>query len=115
MSDYAHPTAGTPVEGSTAEPGQHPPNTPHSHGNTPAAWTAVGIMIVGSLISAASFFLVEPWVFFAGLGVVALGLVVGKVMSMAGMGSLPKYTVEEPYPTKFEGPTMTDGEKNDHE
>ncbi len=112
MTDYAQrPAADRPA---TATPGEHPPNTPHSHGNTPAAWTCVGIMIVGTIVSAISFFVIQPWLFFVGLGIVVLGLVVGKLMSMAGLGSLPSYTVEEPFPTSLEGATMTDGERNDH-
>lgn len=116
MTDYANPARPARMDQAQMDPtpGQHPPNTPHSHGNTPAAWTAVGIMIVGSLVSAFAFAIDQPWVFFLGLAIVALGLVVGKVMSMAGMGSLPSYNVEEPFPTKLEGPTMTDGERNDH-
>jgi hypothetical protein len=58
-----------------------------SHGNTPAAWTAVGIMFVGFLISGLALPFELPWLFFVGLGVVALGAVVGKVMSMMGMGN----------------------------
>ena len=57
-----------------------------SHGNTPAAWTAVSIMFVGFLhqrsrpaARAAVAVLRRP-------GVVVLGAVVGKVMSMMGMG-----------------------------
>jgi hypothetical protein len=57
-----------------------------SHGNTPAAWTAVSIMFVGFLIGGLALPIKAPWLFFVGLGVVALGAVVGKVMSMMGMG-----------------------------
>ena len=56
-----------------------------SHGNTPAAWTAVSIMFVGFLISGLALPLELPWLFFVGLVVVALGAVTGKVMSMMGM------------------------------
>ena len=62
-----------------------------SHGNTPAAWTAVSIMFVGFLISGLALPLELPWLFFAGLVVVALGAVAGKVMSMMGMGSAVTY------------------------
>lgn len=65
-----------------------------SHGNTPAAWTAVGIMFVGFLLSGIALPLEMPWLFFVGLGVVALGAVVGKVMSMMGMGSTVTYKDE---------------------
>ena len=62
-----------------------------SHGNTPAAWTAVTVMFIGFLISGIAVVWEKPWLFFAGLGVVALGAVVGKVMSMMGMGNTVSY------------------------
>jgi len=62
-----------------------------SHGNTPAAWTAVGVMFLGFLISGVAVPLEKPWLFFLGLAVVVLGAVVGKVMSMMGMGSTVTY------------------------
>ena len=64
------------------------------HGNTPAAWTAVGVMFVGFLISGFALPLELPWLFFVGLGVVALGAVLGKVMSMMGMGATVSYKDE---------------------
>lgn len=62
-----------------------------SHGSTPSAWTAVGIMFLGFLISGFAVPWEKPWLFFAGLAVVAGGVVVGKVMSMMGMGSTVTY------------------------
>jgi hypothetical protein len=61
------------------------------HGNTPAAWTAVTIMFLGFLISGVALPLALPWLFFVGLGIVVLGVVVGKVMQMMGMGSTVTY------------------------
>jgi hypothetical protein len=58
-----------------------------SHGNTPAAWTAVTIMFVGFLISGLALPFELPWLFFFGIGVVVIGAITGKVMSMMGMGS----------------------------
>ena len=58
-----------------------------SHGNTPAAWTAVTIMFVGFLISGFALPLELPWLFFVGIGVVVIGAITGKVMPMMGMGS----------------------------
>lgn len=65
-----------------------------SHGNTPAAWTAVGIMFVGFLVSGIALPLESPWLFFIGLAVVVAGAVVGKVMQMMGMGSTVTYKDE---------------------
>jgi hypothetical protein len=81
------------------------------HGNSPAAWTAVAIMIVGSIVVAASFPLISVGVAVLGVLIIVLGAVVGKIMAMAGYGSPPSYTVESPSPSKFEGPTMGSEEK----
>jgi hypothetical protein len=62
-----------------------------SHGSTPAAWTAVTVMFFGFLISGIALPIRQPWLFFAGFGVVLLGAIVGKVMSMAGMGNTVAY------------------------
>lgn len=73
-----------------------------SHGNTPAAWTAVTIMFVGFLLSGIALPLELPWLFFVGLGVVVVGAVVGKVMQMMGMGSTVTYK-DDRDPTYDEG------------
>ena len=65
-----------------------------SHGNTPAAWTAVTIMFVGFLLSGIALPLEAPWLFFVGLGIVALGAVGGKVMQMMGLGHTVTYKDE---------------------
>lgn len=65
-----------------------------SHGNTPAAWTAVTVMFVGFLVSGIALPLALPWLFFVGLGVVVLGAVVGKVMQMMGLGQTVTYKDE---------------------
>ncbi|HTE72119.1 MAG TPA: HGxxPAAW family protein [Actinomycetes bacterium] len=62
-----------------------------SHGNTPAAWTAVAVMFLGFLLSGLALPLELPWLFFVGLGVVVLGAVVGKVMQMMGLGNTVTY------------------------
>ncbi|HET6921125.1 MAG TPA: HGxxPAAW family protein [Jiangellaceae bacterium] len=59
----------------------------NDHGNTPAAWTAVIIMIIGFLIGAIAVMLLNwPLFWIGGVGVVVVGAVVGKVMQMMGMG-----------------------------
>ena len=62
-----------------------------SHGNTPAAWTAVSIMFVGFLIGGIALPVRAPWLFFVGIAVIAVGAVVGKAMQMMGMGSTVTY------------------------
>lgn len=57
-----------------------------NHGQTPAAWTAVAIMMVGFLIGCVAVVFLN-WVLLGiGFAVVAVGAVVGKVMQMMGMG-----------------------------
>jgi hypothetical protein len=69
-------------------------SAPHSdHGNTPAAWTAVVVMLLGMTIGAVAVILLN-WTLFwiGGVGVLVLGVVVGKVMSMMGFGKTVSYT-----------------------
>lgn len=57
-----------------------------SHGHTPAAWTGVTIAFIGFCVSGAFMVLAQPAGFWAGLGVVALGGVVGWLMRGMGLG-----------------------------
>lgn len=61
----------------------------HDHGNTPAAWTAVTIMVIGSVVSGAGLIADSTLTFGLGLAVVAAGAAVGKVMQMMGLGKQP--------------------------
>lgn len=56
-----------------------------NHGNTPAAWTAVAIILIGVAVGSYAV-LVGNWPVFwiGGLGLVVIGTIVGKVMSMMG-------------------------------
>jgi hypothetical protein len=63
------------------------------HGNTPAAWTAVIIMMVASLVGTVGVVIAEPWVFWVAVGLVVVGGVVGKVMAMMGLGKQAKADV----------------------
>ena len=58
-----------------------------SHGNTIAAWTGVGVIMIGSLIMAIAVVLASMLLFIIGAVVVVLGVVAGKALSMAGYGS----------------------------
>lgn len=64
-----------------------------NHGNSPAAWTAVVIMLVFISIGTVAFFLDVQWlVWVSAIGMV-LGLIVGFVMAKLGYGvNGPKYT-----------------------
>jgi hypothetical protein len=57
-----------------------------SHGQTPAAWTAVTIMMIGFIVGSIAVVQLN-WVLLGiSAAVIALGAVVGKVMQMMGMG-----------------------------
>lgn len=57
------------------------------HGNTPAAWTGVAIMTIGCLVGAVGIIIAAVWLLFVGLGIVALGAIVGFVMALMGLGA----------------------------
>ena len=57
------------------------------HGSTPAAWTAVTIIMIAFLVGGIGVVAALPWLFWAGAALVVVGIVVGKVMQMMGLGS----------------------------
>jgi hypothetical protein len=58
------------------------------HGNTPAAWTGVTIMLIGWCVGAIGLVTGPSWLlFWIGVALQPIGLVVGKVMAMMGMGA----------------------------
>ncbi|MGA0565960.1 DUF6704 family protein [Rathayibacter sp. KR2-224] len=62
------------------------------HGHSPAAWTAVVIMLIGVVIGAFAFWFDQPWVVVGSAVVVIIGPIVGAIMSKAGYGANgPKY------------------------
>lgn len=63
------------------------------HGDSPAAWTAVVIMLIGFSLGTAAFTLHLAWLVWVGVAVLALGPVIGWIMSKAGYGvNGPKFT-----------------------
>jgi hypothetical protein len=56
------------------------------HGSTPAAWTAVTLVLVGFLLGGAGLILNNWLLFWVGAGVVAASLVIGKLLQVAGLG-----------------------------
>lgn len=66
-----------------------PAAPPTNHGHTVAAWfTMIGI-IVGVLVAAAGVVVAAVWLFWVGIGVVALSLVIGLVLRNMGFGQKP--------------------------
>lgn len=59
---------------------------PVGHGNSPAAWAAVFTMIFGAIVASVGFCIPSALVFWIGIAIMALGLVVGWAMKKAGYG-----------------------------
>ncbi|MBA4247506.1 MAG: hypothetical protein C0444_04320 [Microbacterium sp.] len=63
------------------------------HGDSPAAWTAVTIMLIGFTIGTVAFFFAIEWLVWASAGLVLVGWAVGGLMAKAGYGVKgPKFT-----------------------
>lgn len=61
----------------TADPG---------HGHSPAAWTAVTIMLIAIAVGTVAFFLDVQWLVWASAVLLVVGLIVGWVLARAGYG-----------------------------
>ena len=59
------------------------------HGNTPAAWTGVLIILVGFVVGGIGL-VIDNWpVFWVGAALGPIGIIVGKIMAMMGHGAEP--------------------------
>lgn len=56
------------------------------HGHSPAAWTAVIIMLVAFTIGTVAFFFEAAWLVWASAALLVVGLLVGWIMSKVGYG-----------------------------
>jgi len=63
----------------------HDDNDP-GHGNSPAAWTAVIIMLVAFAIGTLAFWFNVPWVVYASAGLLVIGALSGVVLAKLGYG-----------------------------
>ena len=57
------------------------------HGHSVAAWTAVGILLIGTAVMALAVALATVPLFVVGAVVCVVGVVAGKVLGMAGYGA----------------------------
>jgi len=57
-----------------------------NHGHTTAAWTMTVLVIVGFTVGAVGMVLAIDWLFWAGVAVTVLGVVLGKVLQVMGHG-----------------------------
>lgn len=63
-------------------------------GHSSAAWIGVAVILIGCVVAAVALPLAEPWLFWTGIGVAAVGSVLGKVLSLMGLGVPPGYHQE---------------------
>lgn len=73
------------------------------HGSTPAAWTLVTILMIASVVGAIGIVSANYTLFWVGVGLVVVGLIVGKVMQMMGLGQAPKQRPEVAASTSADG------------
>jgi hypothetical protein len=65
---------------------------PTNHGHTPAAWTTVIMVLVGAVVASFAVVVALPWLFWVGLGVILVGVVVGWIMKIMGLGQPVPHT-----------------------
>ena len=58
------------------------------HGNTPAAWTTVILVILAFAVSGTAVWVGNVVMFWAGVVIAVVAVVVGKLMQMAGLGQI---------------------------
>ena len=70
-------------------PAQELPHDPYGHGNSVAAWTAVIVVMLGSLLMAIAVAIGwgALWLFIVGAVVVGAGPLSGKILGAMGFGS----------------------------
>ena len=74
------------------------PHQPRGHhGNSPAAWTLVVLVMVGALVISIGISVPSIVLDVIGGVIVVIGLVAGKVMSLAGYGSVKPADPEVPH------------------
>ncbi|MCF2527174.1 HGxxPAAW family protein [Yinghuangia soli] len=63
-------------------------------GHTPAAWIGVAVILTGCVVAAVALPMAQAWLFWLGVGIAALGAVLGKILSLMGLGIPPGYHQE---------------------
>lgn len=56
------------------------------HGDSPAAWTAVIVMLLGIATGTVAFFLHQTWLVWVCVGIVVFGALLGWILAKAGYG-----------------------------
>lgn len=73
-----------------------PPAHDDHHGHSVAAWTAVAIVLVGSLVMSFAVVFTSVWLFVVGAVIAVAGGVAGKVLSAMGFGAEPSGAHKDP-------------------
>ena len=68
------------------EPGPDIEGDHDNHGQSVAAWTAVGIVFAGALVMAIAVVISSVWLFVVGAVIAVLGGISGKVLAAMGFG-----------------------------
>ncbi len=58
-----------------------------NHGNTPAAWTAVIVGLLAFVVGGIGLMIGSMVVFWIGVALAPIAIVVGKILSLMGLGS----------------------------
>jgi hypothetical protein len=82
--------AGQAGESSTSQDSEGTGSIKAGHGNSPAAWSAVGLMLVGFVVWAIGMVTGPNWVLvWIGVAIVPVSVAIGWAMGRAGLGSTP--------------------------
>jgi hypothetical protein len=80
-------TADQPDTRITTQSGPEAPHTEAHHGSTPAAWTAVTIILIAFTLGAIAIVLGPNWVlFWVSVALAVVGCIAGKVLQLLGFG-----------------------------
>ncbi len=63
-----------------------PAAPPRNHGHTTAAWVTVTLVLLGAVVASVGMVLAEQWMLWVGIGIIVVGLVLGRVLKMLGFG-----------------------------
>ena len=89
--------AGTQRAVTRSGPTDRPHHPRGHHGNSPAAWTLVILVMVGALVISVGISVPSIVLDVVGAVIIVVGLVAGKVMSLAGYGSVKPADPEVPH------------------
>lgn len=59
------------------------------HGNTPAAWTGVMVILLGFVVGGIGLVIGSMLLFWIGVALAPIGVIVGKIMAKMGLGAEP--------------------------